>query len=173
MKHGQQVIRATQSSEVLIMPITDPEKVHSIAFKMITRRPLTVSELIDRLRRKGVTLELAETIVAEFNQKGYIDENAITEDHIRYCKEYKLCGKFMLRHELKRRGLDSQVIEKNLELLYPDSDEIVIARKLVIRKLRALTGLPLEVRERRLGGALQRRGFPSEIIVTVIREIKQ
>ncbi|MCF7810337.1 recombination regulator RecX [bacterium] len=155
------------------MPVTEPDKARNIALNAITRRPMTIKELIDRMRRKGVISELADEIAEELRQKGYIDENAITEDYIRYGREFKFIGKFMLRHELKERGLNEQVIEDNLERHYPDSDEIIVARKLTERKLKALKGLPEEVRERRLGGAMQRRGFPSKIIVTILREIKK
>jgi regulatory protein len=154
------------------MPITEPEKVRNTALKLITRRPLTTKELIDKLRRKGVPTALADETAVEFSEKGYIDENAITEDHIRYGKEYKFVGKFMLRLELRNRGLNDLVIEENLELHYPDSDEIIVARKLTERKLKALKGLPVEAIERRLGGAMQRRGFPGDVIAAVIREIK-
>lgn len=154
------------------MTVINPEQAQNIALRMLSRRALTVRELVERLRKKGAPGKMAEAVAIQFREKGYIDERAIAEDHIRLGMEHKLAGKFLIRYELNKRGVNQQTGEDTLAELYPDEEEIAIARRLARRKLRGMEDLPPEKKERRLAGTLQRKGFPYEIIAAIIHEIK-
>lgn len=131
---------------------------------MLARRSLTQRELSDRLKRRKVPRDTAEAIAAEFSRKGYIDEAAIMSDHITNGREHRLAGRFLLRFELKKRGLDKDAIDQALDREYPGDMEPEVAVAFAERKLRSMTGLDAAKRYRRLGAALARRGFSSEII---------
>lgn len=153
--------------------ISREEKVRLTALKMLTRRALTLSELIDKLRRKGIDRNLAEDTAGKCLDLGYIDEESIAEDHIRRGREDKLTGRFLLRHELGKRGINHDLIERVLDRLYPESDEKEIARRFALKRIKGMSDLPSEKRDRRVGSALYRLGFNAETIAAVMHEISQ
>ena len=153
--------------------ISREEKVRLIALKMLTRRALTLRELIDKLRRKGIDRNLAEDTARKCLDLGYIDEESITEDHIRRGREDKLTGRFLLRHELGKRGINHDLIERILDRLYPESDEKEIALRFALKRIKGMSDLPSEKRDRRVGSALHRRGFNAETIAAVMHEINR
>ena len=142
------------------------------ALKLLARRALTTRELVKKLILKGIPFEEAKATAIELERQGYIDDRAIIEDFIRRGRETRLVGRFMLRFELQQRGVDQNLVEEQLEKLYPEKDEIAIAREFASRKLKSMSGLPVEKRLRRLGGALQRRGFSHEHIARVMLELE-
>ena len=143
------------------------------ALRMLARRSLTVKELTDRLHKKGAGKQLAERIALDCLGKGYIDEHAIAEDHIGRGRDYKCVGRFLLRYELKQRGIREDMIDETLDELYPERDEMDVARRFSARRMRGMEDLPVEKRERRLSGSLQRRGFQQNVIAAVIYEIRR
>lgn len=153
--------------------ISREEKIHLTALKMLTRRALTIRELIDKLRRKGFDRRVAEETAGKCLELGYINEESIAEDHIRRGREDKLTGRFLLKHELGSRGIDRYLIDRVLDRLYPEGDEKEIALRFSLRKIRGMSDLSSEKRDRRVGSALHRRGFNGETIAAVMNEISQ
>ena len=153
--------------------ISPEENARLSALKMLTRRALTLRELIDRLRRKGIDRNLAEDTAGKYLDSGYIDEESITEDHIRRGREDKFAGRFLLKHELGKRGINLDLIERVLNRLYPESDEKEIALGFALKKIKGMSDLSSETRDRRIGSALHRRGFNAETIAAVMHEISQ
>ncbi len=138
---------------------------------MLSRRALTKKELKERLIRKGASPEKAAEIVIEFNKRGYIDENTLIEDAIRLGKESRLIGRFMLRFELKKRGLSQEIIDTRLEDSYPQTDEYQVALKFAQRKKNSYSGVTNEKRYRRLSAALNRRGFMGDVIRKTLSDL--
>lgn len=75
-----------------------------------------------------------------------------------------------LRHELQTKGVAREFIDLALEDVDRD-DELRAARALAGKKLGGLTNLPREVQQRRVVGALARRGFGSDIISRVLADL--
>ncbi|MDP8240447.1 MAG: regulatory protein RecX [Candidatus Hatepunaea meridiana] len=146
------------------------EKYRLIALKMLARRSLTIKELIDRLKRKGAENDLAKVVALNCVKEGYIKEGEIVEDHINRGREEKLIGRFLLEYELSQRGIRKDVIEEAINRIYPENDEIEIARRFAEKKLRGMQHIPDEKRNRRLGSALHRRGFRGETVAAVMYE---
>ena len=153
--------------------ISREEKVRLTALKMLTRRALTLRELIDKLRRKGIDRNLAEDTARKYLDSGYIDEESITEDHIRRGREDKFAGRFLLKHELGKRGINRDLIDRVLDRLYPECDEKKIALRFALKRIKGMSDLPSETRDRRVGSALHRRGFNAEAIAAVMHEINR
>ncbi len=145
------------------------EQLRQSALKMLTRRSLTVKELTERLRRKGAGKAVAGEIAFDFLKSGYIDEKAIVEDHIKRGREAKLVGRFLLSYELRQRGINAEMVDELLSKLYPENDELEIARQFAARKMSGMQDLPPDKRERRLAGSLQRRGFQQDTIAAIMR----
>ena len=148
----------------------EEDELRTAAFKLLSRRTLTKRELIDRLTRKGYSSETSKLVTHKLAEKGYINENAIVEDHIRRGREVRLVGRFLLKYELQRRGINQENVMEQLDRLYPECDEIDLALAFIERKTYSISDLPDDKRFKRLGGALQRRGFSAEVITNVMRK---
>ena len=137
--------------------------------KWLSRRFLTAVELRERLIQKGCQPELAEALVEEAGEENQRREAVIMEDHIRRGRDTRLVGRSLLLYELSKRGIPTPRVRAALDADYPGEMEYDVALKLSVRKLMAMNHLPPEVRERRLAGTLQRRGFTSEVIARLMR----
>jgi len=149
----------------------DPD-IRSQALSMLAKRALTRKELRDRLRRKKFPLAEVNQIVAEFHDKGYIDEQAIIEDAARLGKELKLQGRFLLRYELRRRGLPEAAVNAVLDQDYQPTEEYAVARTFAEHHAAKMTETDSAKKLNRLGAALQRRGFDVEVIQQVLDELE-
>lgn len=149
----------------------EEDHVRSIAFRMLSYRWLTAKELTDRLhRRKGIKRMYIGRIVQECIEAHYIDEPSLVEDHVHSGHEFRLIGRRLIRYNLIRRGIPEETIDPILDEHYPEEDEEAIARKLVERKLQTMHDVPAVKRYHRIGSMLNRRGFPSDVIRTVLDE---
>ncbi|MFT4216394.1 MAG: regulatory protein RecX [Micropruina sp.] len=75
-----------------------------------------------------------------------------------------------LRQELRTKGIDAELIERAAADVDSETD-LAVARDLVAKRARSLERFPYQVRYRRLAGQLARRGFSTEVIATVLREL--
>lgn len=137
---------------------------YKIALRMISRKPLTKKELIQRLRRKKASPNQIDQVVEELARKDFIDEKAIAEDYIRRSRGTKLISRFLVRYELEKRGIKPVVFEDILEAEYPEHVEIEVSLAFAKQKLRSCADQPAEVIYRRVGSALGRRGFANDTI---------
>lgn len=137
---------------------------------MLARRSLTKKELTDRLNKFESDSEKVLHIVEYLNSKGFIDEASIIEDKILVGKSSKLYGRLRIKIELMKRGLKSEIIDESLKQFFPLSEEIEVAFKFANQKLNSMGDVGGIRRYRRIAGALQRRGFPGDIISRTLEQ---
>jgi len=137
---------------------------------MLARRSLTKKELRDRLKKFEPNTELVLPLIDDLESKGFIDEAGIIEDKIILGKESKLYGSMRIKLELRKRGLQPEKIADSINQFFPPDEEYDVAFKFVRRKLNSMGGVSGIKRYRRLAGALQRRGFPGEIIARALEQ---
>ncbi len=76
-----------------------------------------------------------------------------------------------LRDELRLKGVPTDDIQGAVGAIDHD-DDLQSARAFAVKKLRSLASVEAVVRDRRLAGALARRGFGSGIVAEVLREVR-
>jgi SOS response regulatory protein OraA/RecX len=72
--------------------------------------------------------------------------------------------------ELKLKGIDTEIIQSTLIEVLPADDECAAAMKAAEKKLKTMTAIPPDARNRRLAGFLDRKGFSAEIIRNILRQ---
>jgi regulatory protein len=152
------------------LPDADPEAVaRDICLRLLTGQPRTRAELAAALAERNVPADAAETVLARFDEVGLIDDTAFAGAWVETRHRGRGLGKRALAHELRRRGVDNEVIQGALDQLDPDT-EVETARALVARKLPSSRGLPTPRRVNRLVGMLARKGYPPGLAARVVRE---
>lgn len=151
-------------------PDADPEQVgRQICLQQLEHGPRTRSELAAVLARRGVPEDAAQAVLARFAEVGLIDDALFAQLWVTSRHRGRGLAGRALGQELRRKGVDEQVVRSAVETIEPD-EELATARSLVARRLRATRGLSAEARTRRLAGMLARKGYPAGTAFRVVRE---
>jgi regulatory protein len=151
-------------------PDADPAEVaRQICLHQLEARPRTRAELATVLARRSIPDEVAEEVLGRFTDVGMIDDAAFSELWVSSRHRGKGLAGRALRQELRRKGVEDDVIGEAVERLDP-ATELATARALVDRRLGSTRGLTADARVRRLAGMLARKGYPAGVAFRVVRE---
>lgn len=144
-----------------------------IAYRLLAIRLRSRGELMDRLRRRGIPGESVDALLSDFTRRGLIDDKRFAEAWVRGRLALRPSGKARLRQELLRKGISREIIDHAIAATMSEHGENEFALALTLARARArrFQGLPRETAYRRLGGLLQRRGFPAGVIARVLGEV--
>lgn len=132
----------------------DEESARSIALRALGRRAVSRQELDRALERREVEPQVREAVLDRLEQEGLVDDAQLAQDLAERLRERKQLGERGVAAELRRRGLDPEVLERP-----DDGDELERAIEAAADRRRRMGSLDDETAERRLAGFLQRRGF--------------
>lgn len=126
-----------------------------------------MEELRERLERQFTADEtnLALEYLAEM---GYLDDLRFAENYVQYRNRQRPTGNYLLRIELRKKGIQDDYIE---QVLNPPEIEYELALDLTRQRLRSLERFETIVVMRRLHGLLERRGFPASLARRVVGEL--
>lgn len=149
-------------------PVAPAEHAREICLQLLTVRPRTRAELATALRRRGVDEQVAAEVLDRYSDVGMIDDAAFARAWVSSRHQGRGLARRALGSELRRRGVDTEIIGEALEQVDPEA-EAATARALVNRKLRTTTGEPATI-VRRLVGMLARKGYPPGLAYRVVKE---
>ncbi|MBB6048986.1 regulatory protein RecX [Armatimonas rosea] len=134
---------------------------------LLGQQPRSEKELGDRLTKKGADEETILAALERLRGWGYLDDAALAERWV--ASRGKTRGKYLLRQELNRKGLDSaEALESRT-----DDDERTACLSVAVKRV----GDPPKDRSReaqaKLSAFLQRRGFGWDAIRPVMRQLYQ
>jgi regulatory protein len=142
-----------------------------MCLRMLTLQPRTRKELADGLRRRGISDEIADSVLDRFGDVGLVDDAAFAKAWVTSRHRGRGLARKALAHELHRRGVDHDSVSAAVDQIDAD-DELAAARELVRRRLPAMQHLAAQARTRRLLGMLARRGYGAATALAAIREIE-
>ena len=132
------------------------------AYRLLTYRSRTASELRHRLQQRGYTAAIITEVLSQLESGGYIDDRRVALDWARYRLQTKPTGRRRMAWELKRRGVPPELLEEVLREVYGEFDETMLAEQ-AVRKRLGSKGLPASPRERqRFARYLLSLGFEAE-----------
>jgi regulatory protein len=151
-------------------PEADQEAVaRKILLDQLTGRARSRSELAGKLAKKGVPEEVAVRLLDRFEEVGLVDDEAFARSWVESRQAGKGLARRALAQELRRKGVDDEVAREALDEIDP-ADEEAAARALVRKKLRSLSRVDDATATRRLVGMLARKGYPSGLAFSVVRD---
>jgi regulatory protein len=122
------------------------------------------------MARRGVPADVAAAVLDRFTEVGLVDDEAFATAWVDSRQGGRGLGRRALSAELRRRGVDEDIVREALDSVTPE-DEEEAARALVAKKLRSLQGQPSDVALRRLAGMLARKGFAPGLAFRVARDM--
>lgn len=131
--------------------------------ELLSFRALSRKELFDKLVGKGFPPEAAEKAVSRLCEISGQDDAEYAQALARRYQK-KCCGAIKIRHELKRRGIDDEIISRTLEKT-DGTEEILDA---FISK-KAGAGPLDRAQKKKIADALTRRGFSYDDIASAMQ----
>lgn len=135
---------------------------------LLATRSRTRFELVEALRRRGVDPAVTERVLDRLEEVGLVDDRAAAQAYAD--KQAGRKGPRAIAAALQRQGIDACLA---LEVAFARSADDVRAAALALarHKLPSWRGQPAPVVERRLAGLLARRGYPTDVVFSVVREV--
>lgn len=136
------------------------------AFRALGNRALTEAELRARLERRSKNAELIQEVLGRVQELGYQDDALVAQVE----GGRRSVGALRIRHTLKRRGLDQELIQQTLAARDPDA-ELEAVRELLSRRWASFA----RKRDPKASAYafLARRGFAASAIWTALREVAE
>lgn len=156
--------RAPRSKRIL-----DRKSAKAVAYDLLARKGWSRRDLTARLRRRGAPDEVAREVVAELEERGYVNDPAFARQWVE--GRARRLGSHRLRHELSRRGIASRLAETAVSAAFREGEEAGRALELARRRLPALLRRDRKRAPVRLHDFLLRRGYPAPVVSSVVRQL--
>jgi regulatory protein len=138
------------------------------ALTFLAHRPRSKSEVVQRLRKHGYPDPAIDAALERLEEAGFVDDRAFAEYWVRNREQFRPRGRYALRHELRQKGIESDVIDAALE----DLCESESAYRAAMERAARWVELDDSSAYRKFGSFLQRRGFGYEVIQEVWARIQ-
>ncbi|MFH2101910.1 MAG: RecX family transcriptional regulator [Chloroflexota bacterium] len=146
------------------------ETAYQKALHYLSFRPRSTAEVRQNLTKRGIPEALVEATILRLDKAGILNDVAFGQAWVENRNEFRPRSRAFLRMELRRKGLDDEVIQSVLD---EQVDEEDLARKAAGKYARRLEGLEWAEFRKKLSGFLARRGFSYATIAPVVSEIWQ
>jgi regulatory protein len=141
---------------------SDTEHAEQVLLQRLRGRSLSISEARGVLVGLDLPESEIEEIVERFIRLDYLDEAKLAEQIVYSQHERKGLGRSGVQAEMRRRGLDKELIAETLDAM-PD-DETERAIEVAIKRVQQLGRLDDRTIDRRLNAFLMRKGYPSSVV---------
>jgi regulatory protein len=161
--------RARRAGEPRPKPVLDEKAARLAAFDLLARKSWSGRELSRRLRRRGASPEIAQSVVADLAGRGYVDDQAFARWWAEARARGRRVGSRRLRQELSAKGIPREMAEAAIASAFEEIGESERALQAARRRLPALLRGPRARVSARLADYLLRRGYPAAAVRQAVR----
>jgi regulatory protein len=155
---------ATKRRQSPLDKLPPEARAREVCLSALERRMRSRYELQVILRRKRVPEEVWDQVLDRLTEVGLVNDEEFARFFVTERQRSRPRGRRGLAAELRKRGIDSEVIDLVLDEEIEVEEPVEAARRAVAGKLRALSGKPAEERKRKAEAFLLRRGFNYDVI---------
>jgi len=148
--------------------LTDESFARAILLRRLEDQPRSRAELAESLAKKNVPAEVAVVLLDRFEEVGLINDADFARQWVQSRQRTRGLAPRVLAMELRRKGVDDEIISEVLGELDP-ADARETAHRLVQKKLRSMASLDDTTRIRRLTSMLARKGYAPQLAFDVVR----
>jgi regulatory protein len=147
------------------------KRAKNAAYRYLAIRPRSRAEVEQKLADREFPQTIVSAVIDHLLRLGYLNDREFARQWAASRTRTRGFGRRRIEQELRLKGVDRELIRETLTGLFEESPELDVARREAAKKLRTLGRFEPEVGRRRLAGFLERKGFSSEIIRTVLRTV--
>lgn len=141
----------------------------NMAIKYLTSQPRSIYEMRGYLVKKGFNEDLVNDTIEILLKQKYLDDLSFTRNFVESRVNHKPKSKFALAYELKKKGIEPDVIEDVLKN-YNDRD---LAIKALDTKIKLWEHLDYKNFNQKIINFLQYRGFSYDISISLLTKLNQ
>jgi SOS response regulatory protein OraA/RecX len=117
--------------------LSTDEALYTAALRALVRRAHSVREMRVYLERRTEDAAAAKRVLARLRQEKMIDDTRYALDFARARVNVRRQGRHRIARELRQRGVPDQHIEEAVAQVFAETDEAVLVRKVIDRRLRS------------------------------------
>lgn len=157
-----------------IADVKDKEltRAKNAAYRLLTYRPRSRKELEEKLREREFPEDIIGSVIDQCARLGYIDDARFAEQWARSRLTLRCFGRRRIEQELRGKGIAREIVREAIATVVPAEEEHEAAKKAAEKKLRTMRSVEPQARRRRLAGFLERKGFSSEIIRSILHAVR-
>jgi regulatory protein len=148
----------------------EQESVYQKALHFLSYRPRSTAEVRQNLNKHNVPESLIEATLERLQRSGLVNDEAFARVWVENRSEFRPRSKLALKMELRRKGLDDELIQS---VLVEGVDDESLALQAARKYVRRLAGLERSEFRVKLSGFLSRRGFSYSTIAPVVSQVWQ
>ncbi|MDY0235144.1 MAG: RecX family transcriptional regulator [Gudongella sp.] len=146
----------------------DIKKAKNRAYNYLSYRQRTCAEMKKYLESKDFNNQTVENTISTLLVEGYLDDYKFAETFLLEKSSLKGYGPYRIKHELRNKGINDNIIESILDIYEEDIEELT---RLVLSKYKNILNEERDIIYRKVGGFLQRRGHSYDTIKKVLNKI--
>jgi len=146
----------------------EKKKAFDRAVKILSHRDRSEHEMRSRLLDAGYEEKIVELVMSDLQRLGLIDDKKFARLFARTKMMTKPMGSFLLKRELKQKGIAEEIIENTIYEIYQKKDEYKVAQQIANKKKRQLTKIDEAKAKKKVSDLLARRGFSWDIVSQVL-----
>lgn len=146
------------------------EKVYGRLLRFSTIRPRSEKEIKLWFKRKNIDPELVAGAFNKLKSMGLVGDEEFAKWWVGQRREFRPRSKIALVSELRGKGIAKETIDEVLQEM-GKSSELEFAKRVGLKKLRAVSGLPDRDKKKRLLAFLAMRGFSYDTAKEAIDEL--
>lgn len=167
LKKALKVGQELSENEIKELQCNDQyQRCFNAAIRYLGYRPRSESEVRRRLYRYGFDSECTENTMGRLKKRGLVDDSEFARFWIENRETFSPRSRKLTSLELRRKGLDSDTIERTV-ITVEDSDS---AYRAAISKVSRLASDDYNSFRKRLGDHLLRRGFGYDVIKETVEK---
>lgn len=140
------------------------------SYRFATYKPRTERQVSDHLVKLEATPEEVVDVLGWLREFRLIDDVAYAQRFLDAARERKPLSPRAARQKLQVKGVPESVIDEAIARAFDEDQTLDAARRVAEKKLRTLRGNTPEQRQR-LSQFLQYRGYPWQIVRTILTEM--
>lgn len=144
-------------------------KTNNSALNLIAYRQRSVKEIYQSLKKKGYEEIYILKTIEYCKAQNYLNDEHFAQSFIKDKQNLNKLGSKRIRYELINKGISNEIIEKTLQI--EPEDEYDIALEMAEKKVNSYSGQDRNSIYRKLGGFLQRKGYPYDIVTRVLNQV--
>jgi len=148
----------------------EQESVYQKALHFLSYRPRSTAEVRQNLNKHNVPEALIAATLERLQCSGLVNDEAFARAWVENRSEFRPRSKSALKMELRRKGLDDEIVQS---VLAEGVDEEALALQAARKYVRRLAGLERYGFRVKLSGFLARRGFSYSTIAPVVSQVWQ
>ncbi len=149
------------------------KRAKSHALRYLSYRDRSKLEVTQYLEKKEHPHPIIQQTLDTLIKLNYVNDQRFALEWGRYKINKQKLGKSRVYVELLNKGIDKEILESTLEILYEDTSEAELATQCTRKKMNSLKGVEEEKKKRRLIQYLKRRGFSADIIYQSLKDVSE